>query len=155
LASPLIAFTVKIARGVFGNRLLDFSVIGLLSRATMRAAEPDLVASSNERNPKRHDIEDRNVAGRGCVGVRAEREKTAQIARDQVVAEFNGSADRLAGEVLRLRGGDGPHCASGDDGARGQGIFVPAGEASRASGAAVKRSPRCADRPRKILALRG
>jgi hypothetical protein len=72
-----------------------------------------------------------------------------------VVAEFNGSPDRLAGEVLRLRGGDGPHCASGDDGARGQGIFVPAGEASRASGAAVKRSPRCADRPRKILALRG
>jgi hypothetical protein len=30
LASPLIAFTVKIARGVFGNRLPDFSVITLV-----------------------------------------------------------------------------------------------------------------------------
>jgi hypothetical protein len=85
--------------------------LGLLSRcdqqhfdlATMRAAEPDLVASSNERKPKRHDIEDRKVAGRGCVGVRAEREKTAQSARNQLVAEFNGSADRLAREILRLR----------------------------------------------------
>jgi hypothetical protein len=69
----------------------------------MRTAEPDLVASSNERKPKRHDIEDRKVAGRGCVGVRAERGKTAQIARNQLVAEFNGSADWLAREILRLR----------------------------------------------------
>jgi hypothetical protein len=66
-------------------------------------SEPDLVASSNERKPKRHDIEDRKVAGLGCVGVRAELEMTAQIARNQLVAEFNGSADRLAREILRLR----------------------------------------------------
>jgi hypothetical protein len=71
--------------------------------ATMSAANQIWSHRATRGKPKRHDIEDRKVAGLGCVGVRAELEMTAQIARNQLVAEFNGSADRLAREILRLR----------------------------------------------------